>query len=162
MHAWVCVCAWRLCAQVVEFDAPGEVVTCVAYHPFHHEVAAGFLNGRVRVFDVATTTLVQVRGPARFAWGWPCVHACSSCTRAQRPVILQRAVPQSLHRDCLCSRPRPKSLLDVIWVLVVLASASPQTPTATLMQWHQVMIGNHLGQKNTAGAHELRHVMGDV
>lgn len=33
---------------------------CVAYHPFHHEIAAGFENGRVRVFDVATTSLIQV------------------------------------------------------------------------------------------------------
>lgn len=47
--------------QLVEFDAPGEAATCVAYHPVHHELAAGFHNGRVRVFDVATTTLVQVR-----------------------------------------------------------------------------------------------------
>lgn len=46
--------------QVVEFDAPGEVVCCVAYHPFHQEIAAGFQNGRVRVFDVSTTALVQV------------------------------------------------------------------------------------------------------
>ena len=46
--------------QLYEFDAPGEVVTCVAYHPKHYELACGFKNGRVRIFDVAMTTLVQV------------------------------------------------------------------------------------------------------
>ncbi len=50
-------------AQLYEFDAPGEAVTCIAYHPLpqHHELAAGFANGRVRVFDVPTTTLLQAR-----------------------------------------------------------------------------------------------------
>ena len=54
---------WSLAThqQLFEFHAPGEVVTCVAYHPTLYEIAAGFQNGRVRVFDVATTTLVQVR-----------------------------------------------------------------------------------------------------
>ena len=54
---------WSLAThqQLFEFHAPGEVVTCVAYHPSLYEIAAGFQNGRVRVFDVATTTLVQVQ-----------------------------------------------------------------------------------------------------
>ncbi|GLI66011.1 hypothetical protein VaNZ11_009714 [Volvox africanus] len=54
---------WHLLTyqQLYEFDAPGEAVTCVAYHPLpsNHELAAGFANGRVRVFDVSTTTLIQ-------------------------------------------------------------------------------------------------------
>ncbi|PNH08695.1 WD repeat domain-containing protein [Tetrabaena socialis] len=47
--------------QLYEFDAPGEAVTCIAYHPLasHYELAAGFANGRVRVFDVPSTTLLQ-------------------------------------------------------------------------------------------------------
>ena len=45
--------------QMVEFNAPSESVTSVAYHPLHHEIACGFENGRVRVFDVSTTTLIQ-------------------------------------------------------------------------------------------------------
>ncbi len=48
--------------QRVQFDAPGEHATCAAYHPLHAELAVGFANGRLRVFDVATTTLIQVRG----------------------------------------------------------------------------------------------------
>lgn len=51
--------------QLYEFDAPGEVATAVAYHPRHHELAVGFENGRLRIFDVATTTLVQVRALER-------------------------------------------------------------------------------------------------
>ncbi|GFR42731.1 hypothetical protein Agub_g3650 [Astrephomene gubernaculifera] len=54
---------WHLLThqQLYEFDAPGEAVTCIAYHPLpsHHELAAGFANGRLRVFDVPTTTLLQ-------------------------------------------------------------------------------------------------------
>ncbi|KAG1677552.1 hypothetical protein FOA52_014450 [Chlamydomonas sp. UWO 241] len=45
--------------QLLEFDAPGEVVTSVAYHPTHHEIACGFGNGRTRVFDIGATTLVK-------------------------------------------------------------------------------------------------------
>lgn len=46
-------------AQLVEFDAPSENALCAAYHPRHYELAVGFENGRTRVFDIATTTLVQ-------------------------------------------------------------------------------------------------------
>lgn len=57
---------WHLAThqQLYEFDAPGEAVSAIAYHPHpsHHELAAGFANGRLRVFDVPSTTLLQVRG----------------------------------------------------------------------------------------------------
>ncbi|GLC33983.1 hypothetical protein PLESTB_000825300 [Pleodorina starrii] len=62
---------WHLLTfqQLFEFDAPGEAVTCVAYHPLpsNHELAAGFANGRVRVFDVGTTTLIQEQQQHRAA-----------------------------------------------------------------------------------------------
>ncbi|GAX72875.1 hypothetical protein CEUSTIGMA_g330.t1 [Chlamydomonas eustigma] len=45
--------------QLVEFDAPGEEVVAVAYHPRHREIAVGFENGRVRIFDISAATLVQ-------------------------------------------------------------------------------------------------------
>lgn len=50
--------------QLLEFDAPGESVTAVTYHPISHEIAAGFHNGRLRVFDVGATALLQASG-----WG---------------------------------------------------------------------------------------------
>ncbi|KAG2447660.1 hypothetical protein HYH02_007576 [Chlamydomonas schloesseri] len=54
---------WHLAThqQLYEFDAPGEAVSAIAYHPHpsHHELAAGFANGRLRVFDVPSTTLLQ-------------------------------------------------------------------------------------------------------
>jgi WD40 repeat protein len=58
---------WQLpggCSQLFEFDAPGEAATAIAFHPrpSHTELAAGFSNGRLRVFDVPTTTLIQARG----------------------------------------------------------------------------------------------------
>ncbi|GIL93850.1 hypothetical protein Vretimale_214 [Volvox reticuliferus] len=62
---------WHLLTyqQLYEFDAPGEAVTCVAYHPLpsNHELAAGFANGRVRIFDVSTTTLIQEQQQHRAA-----------------------------------------------------------------------------------------------
>lgn len=43
------------------------MVTAAAFHPLHHELACGFESGRLRVFDVPTTMLVQEhaqhRGP---------------------------------------------------------------------------------------------------
>ena len=55
---------WQLpggCSQLYEFDAPGEAATAIAFHPLasHQELAAGFANGRLRVFDVPSTTLIQ-------------------------------------------------------------------------------------------------------
>ena len=46
-------------AQLFELAAPGEVVQCCAYHPDRHELACGFDQGRVRVFDIAETALLQ-------------------------------------------------------------------------------------------------------
>lgn len=42
-----------------EFDVPGEVVQCLACHPSQSDVACGFRNGKVRVFHVPTTSLIQ-------------------------------------------------------------------------------------------------------
>ncbi|KAG2491091.1 hypothetical protein HYH03_010535 [Edaphochlamys debaryana] len=62
---------WHLATwqQLYEFDAPGEAVSCIAYHPApqHHELAAGFANGRMRVFDVPSTTLLQEQQQHRAA-----------------------------------------------------------------------------------------------
>lgn len=46
-------------AQLFELAAPGEVILCCAYHPDRHELACGFDQGRVRVFDIAETALLQ-------------------------------------------------------------------------------------------------------
>ena len=46
--------------QLYEFDAPGEVPCSCAYHPVQHEVACGFASGCLRIFDIASTSLVQV------------------------------------------------------------------------------------------------------
>ena len=45
--------------QQFQFDAPGQVVTCLAYHPTDYVIACGFENGMVRVFSIDTTSLVQ-------------------------------------------------------------------------------------------------------
>lgn len=42
-----------------EFDVPGEVIQSLACHPSQPDVAVGFANGRIRVFHVPTTTLIQ-------------------------------------------------------------------------------------------------------
>ena len=46
-------------AQLFELAAPGEVIQCCAYHPDRHELACGFDQGRVRIFGVAETALLQ-------------------------------------------------------------------------------------------------------
>ncbi len=46
-------------AQLFELAAPGEVIQCCAYHPDRHELACGFDQGRVRIFDIAETALLQ-------------------------------------------------------------------------------------------------------
>ena len=46
-------------AQLFELAAPGEVILCCAYHPDRHELACGFDQGRVRIFDIAETALLQ-------------------------------------------------------------------------------------------------------
>jgi WD40 repeat protein len=68
---------------------PGEMVTSAAYHPFHHELACGFESGRMRVFDVDATTLIQV-----------CVCACSCCARVGHALI--RIAPLPMH---ICTAP---------------------------------------------------------
>lgn len=61
LHPWS---AMPFLNPVIAILRAGETVVCAAYHPKHYELACGFANGRLRVFDVATTTLVQV-GKAR-------------------------------------------------------------------------------------------------
>ena len=46
-------------AQLFELAAVREVIQCCAYHPDRHELACGFHQGRVRVFDIAQTALLQ-------------------------------------------------------------------------------------------------------
>ncbi|KAA6425283.1 MAG: hypothetical protein FRX49_04777, partial [Trebouxia sp. A1-2] len=46
-------------AQLFELAAPGEVIQCCAYHPDRHDLACGFDQGRVRIFDIAETALLQ-------------------------------------------------------------------------------------------------------
>lgn len=45
--------------QLFELAAPGEVIQCCAYHPDRHELACGFGEGRVRIFNLDDTTLLQ-------------------------------------------------------------------------------------------------------
>jgi WD repeat-containing protein 90 len=47
------------CDQLYEFDSPSEVPTCLCYHPLHYMIVAGFSNGIIRVFDIATTSLIE-------------------------------------------------------------------------------------------------------
>ncbi len=47
--------------QRVQFQVPGEQALCAAYNPRQRELACGFANGRLRVFDLETSALVQVR-----------------------------------------------------------------------------------------------------
>lgn len=96
----------------------GERALCAAYHPRHYELAVGFENGRTRVFDVATTTLVQVGHPVlaaclvRYVRGkhGSCGSAtctaggsqwCESSDRTTNPVVL-RQVPASCFARSFC------------------------------------------------------------
>lgn len=45
--------------QLFELAAPGEVIQCCSYHPDRHELACGFGEGRVRIFNLDDTTLLQ-------------------------------------------------------------------------------------------------------
>jgi len=46
-------------AQLVEFELPEGCSRCVAYHPTEYVIAAGFDDGSVRVFDIASTSLLE-------------------------------------------------------------------------------------------------------
>ncbi|GMH37358.1 hypothetical protein BSKO_05231 [Bryopsis sp. KO-2023] len=47
------------CSQQCQFAADGEKAFTVAYHPHGAVLAAGFNKGKIRVFDVAGTMLIQ-------------------------------------------------------------------------------------------------------
>ena len=53
--------------EYVEFEVGEHCARCVAYHPTEYAVACGFDDGAVRVFDIASTSLLeeyrQHRGP---------------------------------------------------------------------------------------------------
>lgn len=80
--------------QLFELAAPGEVIQCCAYHPDRHELACGFGDGRVRVFNLDDTTLLQEQkqhrstvlqvlylpsGKLLFSMGKPAGLGCSCC-----------------------------------------------------------------------------------
>lgn len=46
-------------AQLVEFELPEGCSRCVAYHPTEYAIAAGFDDGSVRIFDIASTSLLE-------------------------------------------------------------------------------------------------------
>ena len=46
-------------AQLVEFEMPDGCSRAVAYHPSEYAVACGFDDGSVRVFDIASTSLLE-------------------------------------------------------------------------------------------------------
>ena len=45
--------------QLFEFDAKGQVPTCVMYHPKEYVFACGFESGIVRVYNIERTSLLQ-------------------------------------------------------------------------------------------------------
>lgn len=42
--------------------------TCAAYHPHNYQLAVGYTGGLMRLFDVATTTLLLVRDCVLMLW----------------------------------------------------------------------------------------------
>jgi len=49
------VCAYE---QLYDFTAAGDCPTVIAYHPAQQVFACGFESGVLRVFNVATTTML--------------------------------------------------------------------------------------------------------
>ena len=45
--------------QLVEFELPSGCARCIAYHPTEYAVACGFDDGCVRIFDIASTSLLE-------------------------------------------------------------------------------------------------------
>ena len=46
-------------AQLVEFEMPSGCSRAVAYHPTEYSIACGFDDGSIRVFDIASTSLLE-------------------------------------------------------------------------------------------------------
>ena len=46
-------------AQLVEFEMPSGCSRAVAYHPTEYAISCGFDDGSVRVFDIASTSLLE-------------------------------------------------------------------------------------------------------
>ena len=45
--------------QLVEFELPSGCARCIAYHPTEYAIACGFDDGCVRIFDIASTSLLE-------------------------------------------------------------------------------------------------------
>ena len=52
---------WHIetCEQLFQFDLPGQMVWCVAYHPTDQVIGCGCDDGLVRIFDVKQASLIQ-------------------------------------------------------------------------------------------------------
>lgn len=44
--------------QLYEFLTPVESAICVAYHPQQNQLALGFASGKIRIIDIASTTMI--------------------------------------------------------------------------------------------------------
>lgn len=86
--------------QLYEFSCPGEQGSALAYRPpapyarsgEHYELAVGFASGMVRVLDVATATVIQVRGRMGPAEGGG-QHLQKTCGAWQAEVIGWHSYP---------------------------------------------------------------------
>jgi len=55
VHYHIVTC---ICGQLYDFTAPQDCPTVIAYHPTQQAFACGFESGVLRVFNVATTTML--------------------------------------------------------------------------------------------------------
>ena len=46
-------------AQLVEFELPHGCARAIAYHPTEYAIACGFDDGIIRIFDIASTSLLE-------------------------------------------------------------------------------------------------------
>ena len=79
-----------------EFESPGQVPLCVAYHPTKHVIAVGFESGHLRVFDIPSTSYVRggawrVCAGSRLEWALLC---CA--------VLLTRVLLACCAMPCAC------------------------------------------------------------
>eukprot|EP00818_Percolomonas_sp_WS_P000463 CAMPEP_0117451660 /NCGR_PEP_ID=MMETSP0759-20121206/9133_1 /TAXON_ID=63605 /ORGANISM="Percolomonas cosmopolitus, Strain WS" /LENGTH=1062 /DNA_ID=CAMNT_0005244289 /DNA_START=36 /DNA_END=3221 /DNA_ORIENTATION=- len=45
--------------QLYQFDTVGECPVSIMYHPVQYQIAVGFTSGIVRIFDIATTSVIE-------------------------------------------------------------------------------------------------------